>query len=298
MELRVLKYFLAAARENSITKAAAFLHVTQPTLSRQLQDLEEELGQKLMIRNNHTFALTPEGRLLRKRAEEILEIVQKTEEEFSAIGETIEGDVRIGCGESEAFRSCIRIIHEIQSEYPNIRFHLYSGNADDVIDRLDKGMIDFGVLIHPANTSKYNSLRFPQKDLWGLLMRKDHPLATKKEITPKDLLDIPLICSRIDVQHRTVKNAYVSWFGPYFDKLNIVATYNLIFNAKLMVEEGIGSVLGLDKLVHQGEDSNLCFRPLSPRLESELDLVWGKYQVFAPAASLFLRRLSEAWERS
>lgn len=291
MELRVLRYFLAAARENSITKAAKFLHVTQPTLSRQLQELEEELGQKLMIRNNHTFVLTPEGMLLRKRAEEVLEIIRKTELEFSSIGQSVAGDVYIGGGETDAMRLPVEVMKEIQTEYPDVHFHVYSGNADDVMDRLDKGMLDFGILIQPVDIAKYDNIPVPVKDTWGVLMRNDHPLAQKSGITPSDLLSIPLLCSRVTVRHSGVKNATAEWFGKSFDKLNIVGSYNLVYNAALMVKGGLGCALVMDKLADVEAISGLCFRPLEPHLETGLDIVWKRYQVFSPAAKLFQERI-------
>ena len=223
MEIRVLRYFLAVAREGTIVGAAKFLHVTQPTLSRQLQDLEEELGQQLFIRSNRTITLTPEGRFLRKRAEEILEIVNRTEGDFNAMGENIGGSVHIGGGESKAMRLVAETIGELREEHPDIRYNLYSGNAEDVMERLDKGILDFGVLIQPVDISKYDSVALPIRDTWGLVMRKDSPLAAKTAITLRDLRNLPLICSRINIRQSTVKNAYAEWFGKSFEKLNIVA---------------------------------------------------------------------------
>lgn len=292
MELRVLKYFLAVAREGSVTAAAHSMHVTQPTLSRQLQELEEELGQKLFIRsNNHNAVLTPEGILLRKRAEDILEMVHKTENEFSSMGEDVAGDIYIGGGESDAMRRILREIKSIQEEHPNIRCHVYSGNAEDVMDKLDGGTLDFGVLIQPVDVDKYHHLTLPDEDVWGVLMRKDHPLAELKQITPEDLRQEPLICSRYVIRRSGVKNHCAQWFGKEFSRINVVATYNLIFNAALMVEEGIGSALVMDKLAEVQHHSNLCFRPLSPRLTSGLELVWKKQQIFSAASELFLERL-------
>ncbi len=297
MELRVLRYFLTAARENSITKAAKFLHVTQPTLSRQLQELEEELGQKLMIRNNHTFALTPEGMLLRKRAEEVLEIIHKTEAEFGSFGKSVAGDVYIGGGETDAMRLPIAVMKAVQTEYPDVHFHVYSGNADDVMERLDQGRLDFGVLIQPVDISKYDSIPLPVRDTWGVLMPSDHPLAVKTAVTPSDLLGVPLLSSRVAVRHSGIRNATAEWFGKSFEKLNIVGSYNLIYNAALMVKGGLGCALVMDKLANVEAVSGLCFRPLEPRLETGLDIVWKKYQVFSPAAKVFLERLRERFEQ-
>ncbi|WP_102275547.1 LysR family transcriptional regulator [Cytobacillus massiliigabonensis] len=291
MELRVLRYFLAVAREGSITRAAEFLHVTQPTLSRQLKDLEKELGKKLFIRSSHSIILTDEGMLLRNRAEEIIEMVDKLEAEFSCMEETISGDVYIGCGETEAMKQIARVVKDLQFSNPNIRYHLYSGNEDDVTERLDKGLLDFVILIQPADLSKYNYINMPAKDIWGVIMRKDSPLAFKKSIQSVDLLNVPLICSRQAMKQTFSKNEFADWFGENFDKLDIVTTFNLAYNAAIMVEEGIGYAITLDKIVNTSSDSNLCFRPLEPRLESGLNIVWKKHQVFSAAAEMFLTEI-------
>ena len=295
MEIRVLRYFLAVAREESITAAANFLHLTQPTLSRQIHDLEEELGQKLLIRKSHRIALTPEGMLLRKRAEEILSMVDKTESEFRSLETTISGDVYIGSGETQAVRQIAGIIQRLQQDYPAIHYHMHSGNAQDITDRLDNGLLDFGLLIQPADITKYDSLVLPAKDVWGVIMRKDSPLAAKPFVQKEDLRTVPLLCSRQAILSQRHGNAFASWFGSEFEKLNIVCTYNLIYNAAIMVEEGIGYAVTLDNLVNTSANSALCFRPLSPKLESGLNMVWKKYQVFSPAAEIFLQRLQEAF---
>lgn len=291
MEFRVLRYFLTVAREGSMTGAADFLHVTQPTLSRQLKDLEQELGKKLFIRSSHSITLTDEGMLLRKRAEEIVDMVDKLEAEFRSMEETISGDVYIGGGETDAMKQIARVGKDLQLSYPNIRYHLYSGNEDDVTDRLDKGLLDFGILIQPADLSKYNYINIPAKDVWGVVMRKDSPLALKDTIQAMDLLNVPLICSRQAMKQTFSKNEFADWFGENFDKLNIVTTYNLAYNAAIMVEEGIGYAVVLDKIVNTSSDSNLCFRPLEPRLESGLNIVWKKHQVFSAAADMFLKEI-------
>jgi len=233
MELRVLRYFLTVAREGSITAAANFLHVTQPTLSRQLKDLEEELGKKLFIRSSHSIILTDEGMLLRKRAEEIIDLVDKVEAEFHSLEETVSGDVYIGGGESEAMKLIARVVKDLQVLYPNIRYHLYSGNEEDVSERLDRGLLDFGILIQPADISKYNYINIPAKEVWGVVMRKDSPLAVKDTIQAVDLLNVPLICSRQVLKQSFSKNEVADWFGEDFDKLNVVTTYNLAYNPKL-----------------------------------------------------------------
>ncbi|MBS1368390.1 MAG: LysR family transcriptional regulator [Lentisphaeria bacterium] len=297
MELRLLRYFLAVARENSFTRAAKYLHVTQPTLSRQMMDLEEELGQKLLNRETHHIALTPEGMLLRRRAEEIMAMVQKTEAEFNAIGENISGDVYIGGGESKAMNLIADAVCELHGEYPDVRFHIYTGVAGDVMERLDNGLLDFGVLLQPVDIAKYDSVNLPVKDKWGVLMRRDNPLAEKESVTPEDLRELPLICSRRDLRNKSVRNPYAEWFDGDLDKLNIVAVYNLIFNASLLVERGIGCALALEPGNNITGD-RLCFRPLNPALESHSSVVWKKYQIFSKAAEVFLERLQDEFAAS
>lgn len=297
MELRVLRYFLAVAREGNITGAANFLHLTQPTLSRQIKDLEEELGCQLLVRKSHRVVLTPEGMRLRKRAEEIISMVDKTEAEFLARENAVSGDIYIGGGETQAIRQIAEIIRELQEEYPDIHYHLYSGNAEDVTERLDKGLLDFGILIQPADISKYDYINLPSKDRWGVIMRKDSPMAAKESIRKEDLLDVPLICSRQVMTQRRTENEFADWFGDDFDRLHVVTTFNLVYNAAIMVEAGIGYAVTLDKLAHTSEDSPLCFRPLMPPLESGMNVIWKKYQVFSPAAELFLERMNEAFGR-
>lgn len=293
MEIRVLRYFLAIAREGSITNAARFLHITQPTLSRQIQDLEEELGQKLFTRGSRNMTLTPEGMILRKRAEEIISMVDKTEAEFNSMENVVSGDIYIGGGETEAIKLVAQIACELRASYPGIHYHLYSGNSEDVTERLDKGLLDFGILIQPADISKYDYIDIPARDIWGVVMRRDSPLAEKEVIRKEDLLGVPLICSRQAISAERRGNEFAGWFGEDFDQLDIVTTFNLVYNAAIMVEAGVGYAVTLDKIANTTESSSLCFRPLKPRLESGLNIIWKKYQVFSPAAELFLERLRE-----
>ena len=297
MEIRVLKYFLAVAREGSITGAANSLHLTQPTLTRQLQDLEKELKQKLLVRGKHKVTLTPEGMILRKRAEEIVDMVEKTEAEFLSLNETISGDIYIGGGESDCMKHIAGIIKEIQEDYPQIKFHIFSGNAEDVTEKLDKGLLDFGVLIQPVDLSKYDNMPLPDKDVWGVIMRKDSTLAQKDYIELDDLKNLPLINSRQAMRKTSSKNEFIEWFQGEFENLNTVATINLVYNATVMVKAGIGYAITLDKLVDTSKESLLCFRPLKPKLESGLDIVWKKYQVFSPAAKLFLDKMQEKFSK-
>ncbi len=295
MEIRVLRYFLAIAREGSITNAANFLHVTQPTLSRQIHDLETELGQKLFTRCSHNMALTAEGMILRKRAEEIISMVDKTEAEFTSMVEAVGGDIYIGGGETDAIKFVAKVAKELHDTYPNIHYHLYSGNAQDVTERLDKGLLDFGVLVQPADISKYDYLNIPAKDTWGVVMRKDSPLAKKETICKEDLIGVPLICSRQAILEERSKNEFAMWFGEAFDRLDIVTTFNLVYNAAIMVDAGLGYAVTIDKIANTSENSNLCFRPLKPRLDAGLNIIWKKYQVFSSAAELFLERLRESF---
>lgn len=296
MEIRVLRYFLAAAREGSITNAASFLHVTQPTLSRQIHDLEKELGQKLFTRGSHGMALTAEGMILRKRAEEIVSMVDKTEAEFNCMDNAISGDIYIGGGETDAVKLIAQIAKELREIYPGLRYHLYSGNSEDVTERLDKGLLDFGILIQPANITKYDYINIPAKDTWGVVIRKDSPLAEKTAILKEDLLDVPLICSRQVISQERSHNEFADWFGEDFEKLDIVTTFNLVYNAAIMVDAGIGYAITIDKIANTSESSSLCFRPLKPQLDSGLNIVWKKYQVFSSAAEIFLERLKQNFE--
>jgi DNA-binding transcriptional LysR family regulator len=289
MDVRVLRYFLAVAEEETISGAAEVLHVTQPTLSRQLIELEEELGKKLFIRGKRKITLTEEGMYLRKRAREIVDLVNITKADFKMPDDMTSGDVAIGSGETDAIRLVALAINRLKQSYPDICYHMFSGNAEDVMEKLDKGLLDFGVLIERLDTKKYDYLKLPAIDTWGLIMRNDSPLAKQKSIRPKDLYGIPLICSRQALN----ENAISGWLGGGKDKLNIVATYNLIYNAAVMTEEGIGYTLGLDKLVNKTGGSELCFRPLEPKLQSNLYVVWKKYQVFSKAAKKFLEQLQE-----
>lgn len=290
MELRVLTYFLAVAREQSIIKAAESLHLSQPTLSTQLKALEDELGKQLLIRGSkgtRKVTLTEEGMILRKRAEEILSLVQKTEREISFSDQIIVGDVYIGTGETDAVRFIARAAKELYESYPGIHYHISSGNANFVSEQLDKGLIDFGIVFGNVDHTKYNSMELPFKDIWGVLMKRDSPLAAKKSIQPKDLWDKPLIISN----QEDSKGTLTAWINKELSELEIVATYNLLFNASLMVEEGLGFAIGLDKIINTTGNKKLCFRPLSPQTEARMHIVWKKYQVFSKASEKFIEKL-------
>ena len=287
MELRVLRYFLAIAQEETISGAADAMHVTQPTLSRQMMELEEELGKTLFIRGKRKISLTDEGMFLRKRAQEIIALVEKTEAEFRTPEEGVSGDVYIGSGETDAMRIIAHAAHKLQRDNPHIIFHIFSGNAEDVMEKIDRGFVDFGIFIEPVDLSKYSFVRLPVVDTWGVLMRNDSPLAAQNSIQPNDLLNLPLIISRQSM----VKNEIFGWMGDMCNQLNIVATYNLLYNASLMVEEGIGYALCLDGIIRTSGDSSLCFRPLKPKVDVGLNVAWKKYQIFSKAAEKFLEYL-------
>ncbi len=289
MELRELKYFLAVAREQSISKAADALYVTQPNLSRQMQNLEKEIGQQLFIRGTRKITLTEAGQLLRKRAEEIIELYNKTENELNAPITEISGDIHIGGGESYVMGLIAKSAHLVQREYPNVKYHLFSGDSVTVSERLDKGLIDFGIFIEPFDLSKYDYLRLPLTDTWGVLMKQDSPLAAKEYIIPEDLWDKPLIVSR----QAHGKNMISEWFKKDMTELNIVATGNLLYNMSLLVEEGVGYAVCLDKIIRTDGNSPLCFKPLYPQLISHLDIAWKKNQVFPKCTEIFLKRLRE-----
>lgn len=288
MDIRILQYFLAVAREESITKAAESLNMTQPPLSRQLKELEMELGKQLLIRGKKV-TLTEDGMLLRKRAEELVNLMEKTKAELASSDEGLGGDIHIGCGETEGISFLAKTAQEVQAKYPLIHFHIYSGDGALVKEKLEKGLIDFGLLVG-ADVSAYDYIKLPIKDTWGVLMHKDAPLAEKESIRPKDLWDKPLIMSH---QNDPV-GAEFAWLGRDVSKLNIVATYDLLYNAAQFARRRFGYVIALDKIINTTRDSGLCFRPLSPTLEAELFFVWKKYQVHSRAASAFLNQLQES----
>lgn len=287
MDIKELRYFIAVAECGSISKAAEKLFTTQPNLSRQLMKLEEETGQKLLIRGNKKSELTEAGRLLYKRATEITELVNRTHSELRSDGDEVFGTVCIGGGESYAVGLIAKAAKEVSDMFPGIKFDFFSGDTDAVTEKLEKGLIDFGILIEPSNLEKYNSLRLPLTDKWGILMRKDSPLSEKEYITKEDLNGLPLLFS----VHSFKKNNVTAWFCKDLDKLNVVATYNLIYNASLMVEQGMGYAVGLKGIINTSGDSTLCFRPFFPILETHLDVAWKKNGELSKASKIFLERL-------
>lgn len=288
MEIRVLRYFLEIAREGNMTRAAERLHVSQPTLSRQMSQLEQELGKKLFLRSNYSVRLTDEGVLLRKRAEDILDMVDKTAEEFRALGDIAGGDIYIGCAESYLMKYFARAVQKLRTSHPGIRYHFISGGTEQVAERLDKGLLDFAVIVEPPDLAKYNYMELPEANNWGVLMRRDEPLAEKESVSFDDLLGRYVFCSE-----QSIAADLPRWCGERAEQLDIKATFNLANNAAVFAREGIGLALILDKLVYTGADSDLCFRPLHPALETKMYVIWKKYQVFTPAAELLLSALKD-----
>lgn len=288
MEFRVLNYFLAVARQSNISRAAEEMNISQPALSRQLMDLEEELGVKLLVRSRRRTTLTEAGYLLKKRAEEITELVDKTVEEISHARDGVSGSIRIGCGETAGMRAVARAVREIRQEYPYVHCHLFSMDDSGVRERLDKGVLDFGVLVQPEAPKNYPSIELNHEDTWGVLMRKDSPLSRLSAIHAEDLYGLPLIVSQQAFANKELED----WFGRKEKELNIVATYTLIYNASLLAEEGVGYVLCLDQLLHLPQAGLLTFRPLSPKNICRIFFIWKRQQVFSQAASLLMEKMN------
>lgn len=288
MELRVLQYFLAAAREENITKAAALLHITQPTLSRQLMQMEEELGVKLFRRGKHNILLTEEGMLLWRRAQEIVDLAEKTAKELKHGEENISGEISIGCGETQNMKPLSEMIASFREKYSDVSFNIYTTIADDVKERLENGLLDMGLLLEPVEISRYHYIRMPMKEKWQVLMRRDSPLADKKKITPDDLVDIPLIIA----WRQSIRNEFENWFGYDKEKLRIASTCNLSYhNQSIMVEGGIGVAIVMDFSCNR---DTLCLRPLEPMMESGCVLVWKKNLTLSLVMQRFIEHIRES----
>lgn len=285
MELRVLRYFQMVAREENITRAAQLLHVTQPTLSRQLMQLEDELGTKLFKRKNHSIFLTEDGMRLKKRCKDILELADQIDMEFKGKKDGgISGKITIGSAETKSMADIAKVMEKFQEDNPLVQYEIYTANADDVKEKIENGTVDVGVLSEPVDISKFNFIRMNKKERWGILTRNDSDLAGKEYIEPKDLIGIPLIM----VKRELVKNELGSWFGEHFDGLDIAAEYNLLNNAAILVQNNIGSVLCFDV----GADyDNLKFIPLNPEVKTGFVLVWRKNQTLPEAVSEFIKKM-------
>lgn len=293
MELRILKYFLMVAQEENITKAASLLHVTQPTLSRQLMQLEEELGVKLFYRSNHRIALTDEGLLLKRRAQEIIELTVRTEYEVSRKNGSLAGEIAIGCAEASNFAMMAEVMRTFRTNHPLVQYTVFSGIADDIKERIESGLLDIGFLTEPVNIDKYEFMRLPQKEEWGVLVKADSPLAAQENVTAKELLDVPLLIP----QRNLVKSELASWFGKLYDKMDFAVTYTMLMNAAVMVRGGVGAALCLNM---GSVYSDLAFVPLKPALKTGTVLVWKKSQrltavveEFLSAAKLYISGISD-----
>ena len=289
MDLKSLRYFLAIADEGSISAAAESLNLSQPNISRQMTLLEKELGAKLFERGSRRIVLTEEGMLLRRRAVEILQLADTAVTEIGSAGKDVIGTVRIGCGETDAMRVVARAIRRVSETHPMVRFELHSGNAEDVSDLLERGLVDFGVLIEPTDKTRYDYLSFPTDIRWGALVRRDDPLARMYGVSPSDISGRRVIVSRQNM----AANGISGWMGPDFPEPDVVATYNLLFNASLLVSEGVGIALCLEGIVNTSGDSDLVFVPFEPELRVGMSLVWKKNSVQGRAQRLFLDGLRE-----
>ena len=289
MDIRVLRYFLAVAREQSFSTAAERLFLSQPTLSRQLKELEDELGKTLLVRSNKGVTLTEEGMILRKRAEEIVELMDKTEQEVRQSNDSVSGTVYIGAGETYAIKLIADTAHHLKADYPDIHYSFFSGNGTDVLEKLERGLLDFGLVFGNIDRTKYEAIEIPLHDTWGVLMRRDEPLAEKKAVTIADLSKLNLIIPR-QFDHLTMISELIAEQAP---DAHIVAEYNLIYNASVMVSEGIGSAIALDKLINVSGDSKLCFRPFEPPMEAICYFIWKRYPVFTKTASVFLEQFKK-----
>lgn len=289
MDIRVLRYFLAVAREQSFSTAAERLFLSQPTLSRQLKELEDELGKTLFIRSNKGVTLTEEGMILRKRAEEIVDLMDKTEQEVRQSNDNVSGTVYIGAGETYAIKLIADTAHRLKADYPDIHYSFFSGNGTDVMEKLERGLLDFGLVFGNIDKTKYEAIEIPLHDTWGVLMRRDEKLAQKSSVSISDVSGLDLIIPR-QPNHSTMLSEMIAEQAP---DANIVAEYNLIYNASVMVNEGIGSAITLDRLINVSGDSKVCFRPFEPRMEAICYFIWKRYPVFTKAASTFLQQFKK-----
>lgn len=288
MELRTLRYFLAAAQERNITRAADILHVTQPTLSRQMMDLERELGTTLMIRGKNGLTLTDDGIFFRQRAEEIVELADRLEQSFIERNADVSGVISIGATEAVGSRIFAKLVKQFSEKYPLVQFHLYNEMADYIKDSMDKGLIDVGLLLEPIDTSKYDFIRLSQKETWGVLMRDDHPLAERESIAPEEIAEFPLI---LPLRER-VRAEILNWLKREEKDLHIPLSYTLLSNAVLLVAEGLGCAFCLDGALAIRSSSHLHFIPIRPEHTTRSVLVWKKNHLFSPATSLFIQEIN------
>ncbi len=290
MEIRTLRYFLAVAREENMSRAAEQLHVTQPTLSKSLKALEDELGKKLFTRHSFSIELTEEGVLLRNRAEDLVSMADKIEKEFLALDKLTGGDIYFGLAESYQIRFLAREIKAFKTSCPGLRYHITSGDTEQVTEKLDKGLLDFAVICETPDERKYHAISFPEADYFGAAIPADSPLAGKECITAKDLAGLPLFCSE-----QSWENDIRPWAKEQFYSLHLDGSFRLAYNGSMFAKEGLGILLTLNNLIDTSSESGLVFRPLSPHLEMKMYLIWNKYQSFTPIAERFLRQIRNSF---
>ena len=290
MEIRTLRYFLAVAREENMTRAAEILHVTQPTLSKALKSLEDELGKKLFVRHSFSIRLTDEGVLLRNRAEDLIRMVDKIEQEFISLDDISGGELYLGLAESYQIRYLARVIKDFKTRYPNLHYHITSGDTEQIADKLDKGLLDFLVLAELPDSRKYEYLAFPERDVWGLVIPEGDPLSEKDVIRAEDMAGLPLFCSE-QAWNGDIK----MWAGSSFSKMKLEGSFRLSYNGSIFAREGLGYLLTFRHLIDTSKGSGLVFRTLEPSLETTLYLAWNRYQTFTPIAERFLHQLKECF---
>ena len=290
MEIRTLRYFLAVAREENMTRAAEMLHVTQPTLSKTLKALEEELGKKLFTRKSFSIKLTDEGMLLRDRAADLVDMADKIEQEFVSLDDITGGDMYFGLAESYQIRYLARELGRMKKVYPGLRYHITSRDTEQVTEKLDKGILDFAVICEPPDSTKYEYVKLPESDTWGAVMRSDHPLAAKETVTVEDLIGEPLFCSEQSWNYEIKE-----WAGQDHSKLHLEGSFRLSYNGSMFAREGLGILLTFNHLVDCSEGSGLVFVPLEPLQETHLYLIWNRYQTFTPIAEKFLSQITRAF---
>ena len=290
MEIKNLRYFLAVAREENMSKAAEQLHVSQPTLSKTLKSLEEELGKKLFVRHSFSISLTDEGMLLRDRAQDLVAMSDKIEQEFSSLDDITGGDIYFGLAESYQIRYLAREIYKLKEKYPNFTYHITSGDTEQVTEKLDKGILDFAVLCETPDSNKYEYVKFPEADVWGAIISSSHPLAKKKSIHVSELIGQPLF-----VSEQSWNNEIKTWAKERFPKLKLEGSFRLSYNGSVFARESLGILLTFKNLINT-EGTDMVFRPLSPELKSELYLIWNKYQAFTPIAEKFLEHIKKTFK--
>lgn len=293
MEIRTLRYFLEAAREENMSKAAERMHISQSALSKQLKGLEEELGKKLFVRHSFSIELTEEGMLLRKRAEDLLSIADKITAEFASMDDIIGGNIYFGCAESYQLRHLAALIKRFKKQCPGFHYHITSGDTEQVTEKLDKGLLDFAVLVERPDYAKYNVVKMPESDRWGLVMPAGCVLAQKDCITFEDLLGLPLFCSG-QGWHADLP----LWCGERINELTLEGSFRLSYNASVFTREGLGYLLTFEHLVNTSSESGLVFRPLYPELTTDMFIIWKKHQVFTPIAERFINELQKEFGRN